>query len=87
MSGVEDSDPTLAPSRTRLTWCCRNTTSARRSGAPLVRDIFDRTAGDYDRVERPAAFGAASRYRRQLSCARDFRQACAYSMWRPEPGW
>ena len=30
----------------------------------FVRQIFDRTAGDYDRVERIAALGSGSRYRR-----------------------
>jgi demethylmenaquinone methyltransferase/2-methoxy-6-polyprenyl-1,4-benzoquinol methylase len=30
----------------------------------FVRQIFDRTAGDYDRVERVAALGSGSRYRR-----------------------
>jgi demethylmenaquinone methyltransferase / 2-methoxy-6-polyprenyl-1,4-benzoquinol methylase len=29
-----------------------------------VRGIFDRTAGDYDRIERVMAFGSGSRYRR-----------------------
>jgi demethylmenaquinone methyltransferase/2-methoxy-6-polyprenyl-1,4-benzoquinol methylase len=31
----------------------------------FVREIFDRTAADYDRVERLAGFGTGSRYRRQ----------------------
>jgi demethylmenaquinone methyltransferase/2-methoxy-6-polyprenyl-1,4-benzoquinol methylase len=31
----------------------------------FVRGIFDRTAGDYDRVERLLAFGSGSWYRRQ----------------------
>src|ERR1700759_5082224 len=29
-----------------------------------VRQLFDRTAGDYDRVERLMALGSGSRYRR-----------------------
>ena len=31
----------------------------------FVRQIFDRTAGDYDRVERLVGFGRGSRYRRE----------------------
>lgn len=31
-----------------------------------VRGIFDRTAGDYDRVERAMAFGSGSWYRRRM---------------------
>jgi demethylmenaquinone methyltransferase/2-methoxy-6-polyprenyl-1,4-benzoquinol methylase len=31
----------------------------------FVREIFDRTAADYDRIERLAGFGTGSRYRRQ----------------------
>jgi len=37
-------------------------TEADRSG--FVQQIFDRTAGDYDRVERAMAFGSGSWYRR-----------------------
>ena len=38
-------------------------TAADRSA--WVRDIFDRTAADYDRVERVLGLGSGSRYRRQ----------------------
>jgi demethylmenaquinone methyltransferase / 2-methoxy-6-polyprenyl-1,4-benzoquinol methylase len=38
-------------------------TEADRSG--FVRQIFDRTAADYDRVERAMAFGSGSWYRRR----------------------
>ncbi len=31
----------------------------------FVRQLFDRTAGDYDRIERIIGFGRGSRYRRQ----------------------
>jgi demethylmenaquinone methyltransferase/2-methoxy-6-polyprenyl-1,4-benzoquinol methylase len=36
---------------------------AQRSG--WVRQLFDRTAGDYDRIERVMALGSGSRYRRK----------------------
>jgi demethylmenaquinone methyltransferase/2-methoxy-6-polyprenyl-1,4-benzoquinol methylase len=36
-----------------------------RGKTPFVREIFDHTAGDYDRVERMMAFGSGSWYRRQ----------------------
>ena len=35
-----------------------------RSRRRFVDDLFDRTSGDYDRVERLLAFGTGSRYRR-----------------------
>ena len=38
-------------------------TEAERAG--FVRDLFDRTAGDYDRIERVLALGSGSWYRRQ----------------------
>jgi demethylmenaquinone methyltransferase/2-methoxy-6-polyprenyl-1,4-benzoquinol methylase len=39
------------------------TQEAQRSG--WVRQLFDRTAGDYDRIERAMALGSGSWYRRQ----------------------
>jgi hypothetical protein len=41
-----------------------------------VRDIFDRTAVDYDRVERAMAFGSGPWYRRQ---ARSWRSSISAS--------
>jgi demethylmenaquinone methyltransferase/2-methoxy-6-polyprenyl-1,4-benzoquinol methylase len=38
--------------------------SDERSRRRFVDDLFDRTSGDYDRVERLLAFGTGSRYRR-----------------------
>ncbi len=39
--------------------------AAEADRAGFVRGIFDRTAGDYDRVERLLAFGSGAWYRRQ----------------------
>ena len=62
---MEDSDPTLAPLAHPPHPVLPRYYERAEERRAFVRDIFDRTAGDYDRIERLAAFGSGSRYRRQ----------------------
>ena len=59
------------------------TQEAERRG--WVRQIFDRTAGDYDRIERVMALGSGSWYRRKALRRAAFGWGCGYwiSGWGP----
>lgn len=46
-----------------------------RDRAGWVRSLFDRTAGDYDRIERAMAFGSGSWYRRRALARAGLRPA------------